>query len=84
MTPDEYREAGAKKPDDPQRRHSLNQAGMAGRRRRESYMGCPRRRGKGARRSVPFKTGKSLPTLRKQGAAYAKRFVIEFFDQTNQ
>ena len=34
--------------------------------------------------SVPFKTGKSLPTLRKQGAAYAKRFAIEFFDQTNQ
>lgn len=34
--------------------------------------------------SIPFSTGASLPTLRKQGAAYAKRFAIEFFDQTNQ
>jgi hypothetical protein len=34
--------------------------------------------------SVPFKTGKSIPALRKQGSAYAKRFNIPFIDQTNQ
>ena len=34
--------------------------------------------------SVPFNTGKSLPTFRKQGADYAKRFGIPFVDQTNQ
>ena len=34
--------------------------------------------------SVPFKTGKSLPSFRKHGAAYAKRFAIPFIDQTNQ
>ena len=28
--------------------------------------------------SVPFKNGDSIPTLRKHGAAYAKRFNIPF------
>jgi len=32
--------------------------------------------------SVPFKSGKSLPTFRKHGTAYAKRFSIPFVDQT--
>lgn len=32
--------------------------------------------------STPFNTGKSLPGLRKHGAAYAKRFAIPFVDQT--
>lgn len=32
--------------------------------------------------STPFKSGKSLPKLRKYGASYAKRFNIEFVDQT--
>jgi hypothetical protein len=32
--------------------------------------------------SVPFRTGKSLPGLRKHGAEYAKRFAITFYDQT--
>jgi hypothetical protein len=32
--------------------------------------------------STPFKTGKSLPSLRKHGATYAKRFAIPFIDQT--
>ena len=32
--------------------------------------------------STPFKTGKSLPSLRKRGAIYAKRFSIPFVDQT--
>lgn len=32
--------------------------------------------------SVPFKNGKSLPTLRKHAITYAKRFGIPFVDQT--
>jgi hypothetical protein len=32
--------------------------------------------------SVPFKSGKSLPTFRKHGAAYAKQFGIHFVDMT--
>jgi hypothetical protein len=32
--------------------------------------------------SVPFKTGQSLPTLRRHGADYAKRFSIQFTDLT--
>jgi hypothetical protein len=32
--------------------------------------------------SVPFKNGDSLPTLRKHGASYAKRFSIPFVDAT--
>lgn len=32
--------------------------------------------------SVQIKNGKSLPNLRKHGATYAKRFNIEFVDQT--
>jgi hypothetical protein len=32
--------------------------------------------------STPIKTGKSLPSFRKHGAAYAKRFSIQFIDQT--
>jgi hypothetical protein len=33
--------------------------------------------------SSPFKTGKSLPSFRKHGMQYAKRFDIPFIDQTN-
>jgi hypothetical protein len=32
--------------------------------------------------SAPFKTGKSLPSFRKHGARYAKRFGISFVDAT--
>lgn len=32
--------------------------------------------------SVPFKNGKSIPTLRKHGVIYAKRFNIPFMDET--
>jgi hypothetical protein len=32
--------------------------------------------------STPFKSGKSIPMLRKHGLAYAKRFAIPFCDQT--
>jgi hypothetical protein len=32
--------------------------------------------------SVPFKDGKSLPTIRKSGTSYAKRFSIPFIDKT--
>jgi hypothetical protein len=32
--------------------------------------------------SVRFKNGNSIPTLRKHGASYAKRFSIPFIDQT--
>lgn len=31
---------------------------------------------------VPFLTGKSIPGLRKRGAAYAKRFAIPFVDKS--
>jgi hypothetical protein len=32
--------------------------------------------------STPFKTGKSLDGIRKHATAYAKRFGINFVDQT--
>lgn len=34
--------------------------------------------------STPFNTGKSLPSFRKHGLAYAKRFGIPFVDQTSR
>jgi len=32
--------------------------------------------------SMPFNSGASVPKLRKQGAALAKRFGVEFIDKT--
>ena len=34
--------------------------------------------------SVPFLNGKSIPSFRKHGAEYAKRFGIPFIDQTDE
>jgi len=34
--------------------------------------------------SFPYRTGKSLPGLRKHAAKYAKRFSIPFVDETVQ
>ena len=39
-------------------------------------------KGSFVKESVAFKNGKSLPGMRKDAAAYAKRFSIPFVDQT--